>query len=91
MGVISRPGILAQLMPSVPRIFDLTVEVIQLALQSGHGKPEFDDKGNLKNPVIDIDTLKWECNDIEDVFGDIMKMNLPFFSIIQSVQSALAI
>jgi len=80
---------LAKVSEKEPQIFDLMLETIQLALQAP-GKPEFDDKGQLKNPKIDIETLRWHC-DLENVFNSIVNMNMAVFFTVQSVQRALAI
>jgi hypothetical protein len=88
--VTRQPGLLARIAPYVPEIFDAMLEVIQLAIQAGQGKPTFEN-GVLKNPVVDLDTLRWECNDIEGIFNDIIGANIPIFFTIQSVQRTLAV
>ncbi len=86
-----QPGLLSRIMPSVPAIFDLMLEVVQLAFQAGRGKPEFDDNGKLKEPTIDIDVLRWDCADIEGIFNDIISMNIPIFFTIQTVGKSLSV
>jgi len=87
-----QPGLLAQITGQSQEIFQLICQTIQLAIQAGRGKPDIDpETGAIKNAIIDLETLEWECDGIEEIFTSIIEMNLPIFFTIQSVQRSLMV